>query len=130
MRVSVLAVLVGLAATPLAAQQAAVVTPDAVTVQAALRERGKAVFEHRCAMCHRERQTGTFTLARRLGPERALLESRDDLAGIYIRTVVRWGLVNMPRLSRVEIPDADLDAVIAYLVPSRPSTAPPAAAAP
>ncbi|MDR2215367.1 MAG: cytochrome c [Nevskiaceae bacterium] len=77
--------------------------------------RGEAAFTHRCAMCHRAGQTGTFILARRLGEDRSLLEQRTDLVDVYIRQVVRQGLVNMPRISRVELPDADLDAVIAYL---------------
>jgi mono/diheme cytochrome c family protein len=81
----------------------------------ALISRGQAAFTHRCAMCHREGQTGTFILARRLGKEKSLLEQRSDLQPAYIRQVVRQGLVNMPRLSRVEMPDPDLDAVIAYL---------------
>lgn len=125
-----LAVLLTLLATPLVAQEPTAAAPDAGTAQTALRDRGRAVFERRCAMCHRERQTGTFTLARRLGSERALLEARTDLVGAYIRTVVRWGLVNMPRLSRVEVPDPDLDAVIAYLAPAPPTPAPPATPAP
>ncbi len=91
--------------------------------QSALAARGKAVFEHRCGMCHRERETGTFTLARRLGADRALLEARTDLAPVYIRTVVRWGLVNMPRISRVEVPDDDLNAVVAYLTTPKSAVA-------
>lgn len=93
------------------------------TPASALSIRGKAVFEHRCGMCHRERETGTFTLARRLGADRALLEARTDLAPVYIRTVVRWGLVNMPRISRVELPDEDLNAVVAYLTAPKPAVA-------
>ena len=87
-------------------------------------ERGKAAFTHRCSMCHREGGTGTYILTRRLGADKALLEKRTDLDPVYVRTVVRWGLVNMPRLSRVEVPDPDLEAVIAYL------TGPKAAAKP
>jgi mono/diheme cytochrome c family protein len=84
--------------------------------------RGQAAFVHRCAMCHREGQTGAFILARRLGKEKSLLEQRTDLQPAYIRQVVRAGLVNMPRLSRVEMPDPDLDGVIAYL--TAPKAAP------
>lgn len=76
---------------------------------------GEQIFTHRCGMCHREGGTGTFTLARRLGAERSLLEKRTDLQPEYVRYVVRWGLVNMPRISRVELPDADLDALTRYL---------------
>lgn len=78
-------------------------------------ERGRQAFTHRCGMCHREGGTGTFILARRLGPNEALIEKRTNLQPDYIRYVVRWGLVNMPRISRVELPDPDLDAVVAYL---------------
>ncbi len=88
--------------------------------QGDLIEQGKAAYSHRCAMCHREGQTGTFVLARRLGKEKSLLEQRTDLQPAYIRVVVRQGLVNMPRLSRVEMPDPDLDAVIAYLTATNP----------
>jgi mono/diheme cytochrome c family protein len=95
----------------------AAATPGIATAaQDDLIARGKAAFSHRCAMCHREGQTGAFILARRLGKEKSLLEQRTDLQPAYIRQVVRAGLVNMPRLSRVEIPDPDLDGVIAYLV--------------
>lgn len=77
--------------------------------------RGAALFAHTCGVCHAENGTGTFILARRLGKERSLLAQRTDLAPDYVRFVVRNGLVNMPRISRVELPDADLDAVIAWL---------------
>ena len=80
-----------------------------------LKAKGEKAFTHRCAMCHREGNTGTYVLARRLGAEKSVLEKRQDLTGPYIRVVVRQGLLNMPPLSRVEMPDADLDAVIAYL---------------
>lgn len=79
---------------------------------------GEQIFAHRCGMCHREGGTGTFILARRLGAEKSLLEKRTDLQPEYVRYVVRWGLVNMPRISRVELPDGDLDALVQYL--SRP----------
>ncbi len=96
----------------------------AAAPDAALVARGKAAFTHRCSMCHRDGGTGTFILARRLGAAKSLLEQRTDLDPTYVRTVVRWGLVNMPRISRVELPEQDMDALVAYL------TAPKAPAAP
>ena len=87
-------------------------------------ERGKAAISHRCGMCHREGGTGTYILTRRLGAEKSLLEKRTDLDPVYIRTVVRWGLVNMPRISRVEMPDPDLDALIAYVNGPKAATKP------
>jgi mono/diheme cytochrome c family protein len=95
----------------------------AAAADAATLARGNAVFTHRCSMCHREGGTGSFILARRLGAAKSLLEKRTDLDPTYVRTVVRWGLVNMPRISRVELPDADMDALVAYLTaPKAPAT--------
>ncbi|RYG78125.1 cytochrome c, partial [bacterium] len=65
--------------------------------------------------CHRDGGTGTNLIARRLGKAQALLEQRKDLQPEYVRHVVRWGYLNMPRISRVELPDGDLEALIAYL---------------
>jgi len=96
----------------------------AQAAEADLQARGLAAFSHRCGMCHREGGTGTFILARRLGAEQSLLEKRTDLQPLYVRTVVRWGLQNMPRLSRVEVPDADLDAIISYLMAPKAATKP------
>jgi mono/diheme cytochrome c family protein len=81
---------------------------------------GKQLFERRCGVCHLQGQTGTTILARRLGPERALLAERTDLTAEYIRLVVRAGLVNMPPLTRVELPDAELEAISAWLRRPRP----------
>lgn len=81
---------------------------------------GERAFIHRCGMCHREGGTGTYILARRLGAELSLLEKRRDLKPEYIRYVVRWGIVNMPRISRVEVPDRDLDAIVTYLTAGAP----------
>lgn len=85
---------------------------------------GQQVFAHRCGMCHREGGTGTFVLARRLGAPQSLLEQRTDLKPEYVRFVVRWGLMNMPRLSRVEVPDTDLTDLVAYLTRPRPAATP------
>ena len=85
---------------------------------------GQQAFAHRCGMCHREGGTGTFVLARRLGAAQSLLEQRTDLKPEYVRFVVRWGLMNMPRLSRVEVPDSDMTALVAYLTRPRPAVAP------
>lgn len=80
---------------------------------------GKDLFASRCGICHREGGTGTFMLARRLGAEKALLESRQDLNGDLIRHVVRHGIVSMPRFSKVELTDGELEAIVAYLTAAK-----------
>jgi mono/diheme cytochrome c family protein len=109
-------VIATLLVAPVASAADGAVASDAAASATSL-ARGRQAFEHRCGMCHRDGGTGTFILARRLGKEQSLLEKRGDLQPVYVRHVVRWGLVNMPRIGRVELPDADLEAVIAYLAP-------------
>jgi len=91
----------------------------AAGVEADALARGQALYERHCGVCHREGQTGTVVLGRRLGADRALLAARTDLTVPYVRQVVRAGLINMPRLTRVELPDADLDALAAWLARPR-----------
>ena len=78
-------------------------------------EQGKHLFHSTCIYCHGERVWGTFALAARLGPGRALLEKRSDLAAGYVRTVVRAGVGGMPAYRRTELSDADLEAIASYL---------------
>lgn len=81
----------------------------------------KQVFAARCAKCHAESGTGTFMLGRRLGKDKAMLEARTDLAPELIRHVVRNGIVSMPAITRVEVTDAELDAIVRYLTRTRTS---------
>lgn len=76
---------------------------------------GQTLFRRHCGPCHLQGGTGTFMLGRRLGEQDALLEKRTNLADAYIRTVVRSGIQSMPRLSRAELPDADLARIAQYL---------------
>jgi mono/diheme cytochrome c family protein len=76
---------------------------------------GKALFTQRCSLCHQAEGGGTWMLGRRLGADKALLESRTDLQPAYIRLVVRAGIASMPRFTRVDVSDAELDAIAAYL---------------
>ena len=48
-------------------------------------------------------------------PEKGLLANRTDLTADYVKSVVRMGKVAMPRLTRVDVTDAELDAIAAYL---------------
>lgn len=83
----------------------------------------KRAFDTHCAKCHGPTGTGTFMLGRRLGQDSAMLERRKDLAPELIRHVVRNGIVSMPAITRVEVTDAELDAIVRHLT-RRPAPAP------
>jgi mono/diheme cytochrome c family protein len=89
---------------------------------------GKASFEYHCGKCHDAAGTGTQMLTKRLGKEQALLEARKGLTVELVRNAVRHGVLSMPRITRVELPDTELDAIARYLTSSarkpRSSTSP------
>jgi mono/diheme cytochrome c family protein len=90
-----------------AAEPAGTLTPH--------QEQGRKLFQGSCIPCHGPNVWGTFTLARRLGAEHALLEQRTDLVPQYVKTVVRAGVGSMPAFRRTELSDADVDAITDYL---------------
>ena len=93
-----------------------------VTVQAAdelinlEKEGGAALYKEKCGMCHLPGGMGVGILARRMSPELALLENRDDLQGPFIETVIRSGFGIMFPISRGEVSDKQLQAISDYLV--------------
>ena len=81
---------------------------------------GAAVFSNRCGACHLAGGMGTNMLTKQrmmagLPPETGLLANRRDLTRTYVKVVVRGGKLAMPKLTRVEVTDAELDAIAAYL---------------
>jgi hypothetical protein len=44
-----------------------------------------------------------------------MLANRTDLTSDYVKSVVRMGKMAMPRLSRVEVTDAELESISHYL---------------
>ena len=48
-------------------------------------------------------------------PENGLLTNRTDLTADYVKQVVRMGKNAMPQQTKVDITDAELDAVALYL---------------
>ena len=84
-------------------------------------DQGKKLFHAKCGYCHLQGDTGTIMLGFRLGKDKALLEERTDLSADYIRHVARAGIGSMPRLTRIEVPDSELNSIAAYL--TRPASA-------
>ncbi len=81
---------------------------------------GKAVFEHQCGACHLAGGMGTnlLTVQRiKAGetPDKGMLTNRTDLTPDYVKQVVRAGKSAMPPQTKVDITDAELDSVAAYL---------------
>lgn len=81
---------------------------------------GEALFSNRCGACHLAGGMGTNLLTKQRiaagePPQNGLLANRTDLTADYVKSVVRMGKVAMPRLSRTEVTDSELDAIAAYL---------------
>jgi mono/diheme cytochrome c family protein len=81
---------------------------------------GQALFSNICGTCHLAGGMGTNMLTKLRvmagqPPETGLLANRKDLTQTYVKFVVRHGIRAMPRLTRVEVTDAELDAVALYL---------------
>jgi mono/diheme cytochrome c family protein len=82
---------------------------------------GKALYTARCGMCHQTIGMAVGILSRRPDdPSKGLLEQRTDLSSAVIRTVVRTGINNMPRISRAEVSNPELAAIADYLARGKP----------
>ena len=75
----------------------------------------EALFVEKCGMCHRQMGMGTVILARRMNPAVAMLEARPDLPADFVIQAARAGIGNMPRISRGEVSDAQLQVIARYL---------------
>jgi mono/diheme cytochrome c family protein len=82
---------------------------------------GKALFDARCGICHAKGGIGTSMLGKRLGEEHSLLATRTDIPSALLEHVVRNGINSMPVFTRVELTDAELQLISAYL--TRPAQA-------
>jgi mono/diheme cytochrome c family protein len=76
----------------------------------------EALYVENCSMCHRQMGMGTVLLSRRLpGPE-AQLEHNRRVTVPYITAVARQGMGNMPRISRAEVSDEEMERIANYIV--------------
>lgn len=106
----------GSADAPVAAMPAA----TAVAVAAAPLD-GQGLYQERCGMCHQSIGMAVSILSRRPADEsKGLLEDRADLSAAFINTVVRTGIMNMPRMSRGEVSDPELASIASYLSKGKP----------
>lgn len=86
-------------------------------------ERGAAVFNNWCSVCHSRdvnNAPGTRSLQFKYqGKVPAALEDRTDLTAEMVRYFVRNGVATMPFYRKTEINDADLDVLATYLSSAR-----------
>ncbi|HJT89946.1 MAG TPA: cytochrome c [Bryobacteraceae bacterium] len=94
----------------------AVLLPVAASAQSEA-ARGREVYQKWCTPCHGAGlgKPGTAAAAAH-GIQPAVLEQRTGLTPKMIETAVRSGLSFMPRFRKTEISNADLAAIVAYLV--------------
>ena len=76
----------------------------------------EALYVEKCSMCHRRMGMGTVLLARRVPADQAELEDRKVLTAQYIILAARQGIGNMPRISRAEVSDEEMERIANYLV--------------
>lgn len=81
---------------------------------------GADLYSNRCGACHLIGGMATNLLTKQrtmMGEpaENGLLTNRADLTRTYVSHVVRHGKMAMPPLTRVEVTDAELDAIARYL---------------
>jgi cytochrome c5 len=81
---------------------------------------GEALFTNRCGSCHLAGGMGSNLLTKQMlaanrPPSDGLLANRTDMTPDYVKQVVRQGKMAMPRLTKVDVTDAELEAIAAYL---------------
>lgn len=81
-------------------------------------ERGRTVYADWCAICHAPGESATRILEERYqGAMPAVVDERTNLTEELIVARVRtWVAPQMPPFRQSEVSDADLEAVIAYLM--------------
>jgi mono/diheme cytochrome c family protein len=98
-------------------------TTAAVEESGSAAERGAAVFNNWCSACHSrgpQNAPGTVSLQHKYqGSVPAALEDRRDLTPEVVKVFVRNGVAMMAPFRKVEVSDADLDALAAYLARPR-----------
>ncbi len=81
---------------------------------------GKDLFSNRCGTCHLTGGMGTNLITKQQmaagqPPEKGLLANRDDLTADYVKAIARAGKNAMPRQTRVDVTDAELEKIAVYL---------------
>lgn len=78
---------------------------------------GQALFQKHCSACHAPgmNNPGTQQLTKTRGENMGVLEERNNLVDVYVKTIVRQGLNAMPGFKPSQVTDGELEALAAYL---------------
>jgi mono/diheme cytochrome c family protein len=81
---------------------------------------GEKLYSNRCGSCHLAGGMATNLITKQMlmakrPPQEGLLTNRADLTRTYVTAVVRNGKNAMPRLTRVDVTEAELAAIAKYL---------------
>jgi len=81
---------------------------------------GKVIFDLHCAGCHNpgNAHAATKQLAIVRGKDLAVIRQRKDLVPVYIKHIVRDGLLEMPPFRPTDINTVELDNLANYIVES------------
>ena len=81
---------------------------------------GKVIFDLHCAGCHKpgNAHAATKQLAIVRGKDLAVIRQRKDLVPVYIKHIVRDGLLEMPPFRPTDINTVELDNLANYIVES------------
>ena len=79
---------------------------------------GEQIYQRHCSACH---DTGpghpaTLLLGQKYGAEKAVIKGRKDLNQVYVKAIVRGGLLEMPPFRPTEITDAELDVIAEFII--------------
>lgn len=79
---------------------------------------GEQIYQRHCQACHAPGpgHPATLLLDEKYGPEKAVIKGRKDLTAIYVKTIVRGGLLEMPPFRPTEITDSELDVIADYVL--------------
>ncbi len=95
----------------------ALLLPGAFAADSSQADRGREVYQKWCTPCHGTGLGKPGTAAAAVhGLKPAVLEQRTNLTPRIIENAVRNGVNFMPRFRKTEISDADLAAIVGYLV--------------
>lgn len=106
-------------AAPIIVKQRFPGEPPADAAPAAVLQHGDKAFQYYCAPCHgtfEKNLPGTTALTVKYkGARPGALEQRTDLTPEFVTFTVRQGIKGMPQFRKVELSDANLSAIAAYL---------------